>query len=255
MSFLFISSFNRVLSVFFLIMILSITMIDQDAFGHGVTNLKEQESFIIISDEKFSRQSLKNGQTLTIQGILIANDEINIDKPLSVYLETSKLCTELDVFFTEPKGVIGHVNKGDKIPYQIKLTLDSGVYHAHTMINIESFGQAIGQGTTLVVEDSQDSPQTSEWCDERNNFWIILGTILTAITIIGIMGFLILKRKTPSKSKWSITLILMGFISLIVSVAITFEGLGYGLITIFIGFGLGLGLIISGLVLNTKLSI
>lgn len=191
-----VSSFNKALTMIFLIVMLSTSIIGQDVFGHVVPNLYKQESFIVISDEKFNRQSLKNGQTFTIHGELIAKDEININEPLSVYLETGKLCNELNVFFTEPKGVIGHVNKGDKIPYQIKFTLDSGVYHAHTMINIESFGQALGHGTTLVVEDSSNSPKTSEWCDEGNNISIIGGMSSIAITVI--IGIFVLKRRKLS---------------------------------------------------------
>jgi len=193
LSFPFVNLFNKIL-VFFLIIIFSVIIIDQNAFGHSVPNLEEQESFILISDEQFSRQSLKTGQTLTIQGTLIAKEDLNIDQPLSVYLETEKLCTDLDVFFTEPQGVIGHVNKGDKIPYQIKLTLDAGVFHAHTLVHIESFGESLGTGVTIVVEDSSDTRQTSELCDERNNGSIIGGTILI-IALFTILFFFIIKHR------------------------------------------------------------
>jgi hypothetical protein len=253
MSFHVVSSFNKALMMIFLIVMLSTTIIMKDGFGHVVPHLDKQESFIVISDEKFNRQSLKNGQTITIDGELIAKDEININKPLSVYLETDKLCNALNVFFTEPKGVIGHVNKGDKIPYQIKFTLDSGVYHVHTMINIESFGQALGPGLTLVVEDSSDSPKTSELCDESNNNSIIIGISFIAITVI--MGIFVLKRKTDSKttsrSQYSIMLIVLGFMTMGISLMSGFE---FGIIPHLIGFGIGGVLIIVGLALNPRLN-
>jgi len=223
---------------------------EQTAFAH-IPNSEKQNLVIMISED-VSRQSLKNGQILTVKGILTANVDLNIDKPISVYLETGKLCNELNVLSTEPQGVIGFMNKGDKIPYEIELTLDSGVFHIHTMVNVESFGPAIGKGTIIVVEDSPDSPKTSQLCDEDNSFWIVLWIILATITIIVIVGFFISKRKTTSKSKWSVYLVLMGITSMIVSVSITFRMLEYWSNVLYAGLGLGIGLIILGLILNAK---
>lgn len=198
LKYLTMSFVTKISTVIFLIIIFNTTIIEQDAFGHGVPDLEEQESFIIIPQEDVNRQSLKNGQTSIFTGTFTANDDININEPLSVYLETAKLCNELNILSINPEGIIGHVNKGDTIPYEIKLTLDSGVFHVHTLVNVESFGQTLGKGITIVVEDSPNSPKTSEWCDERNSFWIITYTILLSVVIIIIMGVLIFKRKKLS---------------------------------------------------------
>jgi hypothetical protein len=188
---------NNKILILLLSIIFSTQIFGPSVYGHGVPNWEEQMAVIQIS-ETFSRQSLSAGEALTITGELIANEEININGPLSVYLETEKLCFDLEIFFTQPEGLIGKVNKDDKIPYELKLKLDSGIYHVHTKVNIEGFGLALGPGQTILFEGNPGgSHNTSFMCNEQNKLFII-GGVIFAIVISGGICVFILKRKKTS---------------------------------------------------------
>jgi len=183
------------LTVIFLVASLSITqIIPQDAFAHGVPNWEKQAQVIRFEDERFSRQSLQTGEFIKITGTLIGFNSITISNEISLYSETSNLCNYWEVISIEPVGSIGLIPPDSAVSYEMFIrSTTAGVYHLHTMVNVQGFGQVLGPGQTVVVEGEP----LSKFCDSNILSLITIGTVISMGVLVGII-FILKRKKSPT---------------------------------------------------------
>ena len=149
--------------------------VNQNASGHGVNNIEQQSNLIRIADESFSSQTLSVGGELIITGKIIAVTDIDITEPISIYAESSNTCNTWKFLFKDPSQKLGHLSTGTELPYLMRIAAsEQGVYHVHSMVKIDGFGESLGKGQTVVVSGGPDVPV---YCQAENQPMIITGIV------------------------------------------------------------------------------
>jgi methane/ammonia monooxygenase subunit B len=122
------------------------------AEGHGV-QAQLQSRFVEITNEQFSDQTLKTGETLTVTGELNSRVNRELRAWLSLFSESANAGNRWEFLSRDPPGNIFDIPAGGTVPYSITVrALEPATYHVHTQLNVEHVGPGLGRGQTVVVE-------------------------------------------------------------------------------------------------------
>ncbi|NMJ86344.1 MAG: ammonia monooxygenase [Thaumarchaeota archaeon] len=139
-------------SLFAIIVLSSVTILLENAWGHGV-QAQLQSRFIRVTDETFSTQTLETGEEIEIRGTLISLVNRDTRAWLSVFSDSTNAGNRWEFLARDPPGNVFDISANSEVDYSLRIkALEAGVYHLHTQLNVQGIGPGLGAGQTVVVE-------------------------------------------------------------------------------------------------------
>lgn len=178
-------------SMTFLLVASLLVLVPQNVLGHGVSNWEQQITYVKFENEVFSTNTVQVGQPIEIAGQIVAISDIKLTSQISIFAESNNLCNQW-VISGSDIGML--LSQGEKRSYSMTITPSlPGVYHVHSMVSVEGYGQALGPGQTILVTNG-DLQSIPFYC-QAVNLPIIIGGTVSGLGAIVVAIFVIRKKK------------------------------------------------------------